>query len=163
MALHFTPLYCMIIIMSYVPRITPVRVKSEPISRELIDPGSMGHYFPPASGPRVVYLDNRYDYPEQKGDNPNAERVRQAAIWDQVDKDGATKFLDRHAEEVYGRWLAHVIRNQVQTELGTRYSAEFYERVFGTIFDEQINVVIISTGVNPSDGNNYHDIGYLRP
>lgn len=147
--------------MLQIPRITPVRVKTEEISRELINPGSMGYYFPQEVGPRVVYLDEKYDYPEQTGHDPVAEKDRQASIWTRFQDDGGVQFLDRQVEEAE-RGKLRDIQDAVFADLGHRDSAEYFERVFSEYFAETMNVVIISTGVRPFDGNNYHDIGYLR-
>lgn len=142
-----------------IPKIEPVRVKTQPINRELIDPGSLGRYFPPEVGPRVVYLDQCFDCPPQEGNDPDAERTRQDALWKQAQEAGVTQFLDsendRTAEE-------RNIREAVQQSLGRRDTAEFYEYVFAHLFDTSMDIVIISTGVSPGDGSNYHDIGYLR-
>lgn len=145
-----------------IPRITPVREKTMQIPQELIDPGSMARYFPQEAGTRVVYLDERYDYPEQTGYGPESERQRQAIIWRQVMGDGATQFLDQRVEREAGLAKAALVRDRVFNEIGTRYSAEFFERVFSELFGQTMNVVVISTGVRPFDGYNYHDIGYLN-
>jgi hypothetical protein len=147
--------------MLLIPEITPVRVKTQQIIRSLIDPGSMGYHFPREVGPRVVYLDERYDYPPQNSNDPTAERARQASIWDQLHGDDGVQFLDRHAEED-DRSKAREIHDTVFAELGHRNSAEYFERVFTEFFQETMDVVIISTGIRPFDGYNYHDIGYLR-
>jgi hypothetical protein len=64
-------------------------------------------------------------------------------------------------EEDLGSRQVHEVRERVFGELGTRYTAEFYEHVFSELLDTAMNVVAISTGVRPFDGNNYHDIAYL--
>ncbi|HSW37311.1 MAG TPA: hypothetical protein VLG37_02995 [Candidatus Saccharimonadales bacterium] len=69
--------------------------------------------------------------------------------------------MDRMVEEDAGTALRG-IKAEVFATLGQRGSAEYFERVFSRVFSETMNVVIISTGVKPYDGNNYHDIGYLR-
>jgi len=147
--------------MLHIPQITPVRIKIEQIPQPLINPGSMGHNFPREVGPRVVYLDKRYDYPPQDSNDPKAERARQASLWSRFQDDGGVQFLDRHAEEG-DRNRAYSIRDAVFAELGHRDSAKYFERVFSELFQETMDVVIISTGIRPFDGNNYHDIGYLR-
>lgn len=123
----------------------------------------MGSHFPAEVGPRVVYLDERYDYPEQRGNDPEIERKRQLKIWRQVDRDGGVRFLDRHVEADERYSEVHKIRSEVYEELGHRDTAEFYEKVFSKLFRVEMDVVIISTGVTPFTGDNYHDIGYLRP
>ncbi len=146
-----------------VPRITPVRIKADQIAQELIDPGSMAYYFPDSVGPRVVYLDQRYDYPEQQGNNAQVERGRQGSIWGQFrDDNGWVEFLDRRVEEKCGD-LTQDVKARVAAELGHTASAEYFERVYSELLGvPDMNVVIISTGVRPIDGNNYHDIGFLR-
>lgn len=109
----------------------------------------------------MVYLDERYDYPPQTGDDPVTERARQANIWEGFRADGGVWFLDRMAEEE-AESRVHEVKQNVFEELGHRHSAEYFERVFSRLFGKDMNVVIISTGVKPFDGNNYHDIGYLR-
>lgn len=146
----------------HIPRITPVRVKTEPIAQELINPGSSGYYFPREVGPRVVYLDGQYDYPDDNGiRDAVTEQARQESIWHQFDLSRGTKFMDRHVEDRVGVDGVHKAREETYDSLGFRDTAEFYERVFGAIFGKSINVVIISTGVKQWDGGNYHDIGYL--
>lgn len=142
-----------------IPEITPVRAKTESISPQLINPGSRGFYFPAEAGPRVVYLDERFDYPAQTGNDPDAERSRQEAIWRQVNEAGATQFLDSEIEPRPGE---REIREAVYGRLGTRNTAEFYQQVFSELLEvPNMDIVIISTGVRPYDGYNYRDIGYL--
>ena len=145
-----------------IPQITPVRIKTEFIEREFIDPGSMSYYFPAEVGPRVVYLDEQYDYPPQVGNVPDVERNRQTRIWDRFDAAGGVRFMDRQVEEEAGRALRD-IQQEFHEEFRHHRSAEYFERVFSRLFGETMNVVIISTGVRPFDRYNYHDIGYLRP
>lgn len=143
-----------------IPKITPVRVKTDRISQELIDPGSMSYHFPSGVGRRAVYLDERFDYPEQDSDDADAERKRQSAIWQQLDELRGVRFLDRQVENDYPNRDA--VWMETLDELGHRHSAEFYERVFSKLFDEKMDVVIIATGVTSLTGDNYHEIGYLR-
>ncbi len=145
--------------MNTLPKITPVRVKTEQIRQSLIEPGSMGWDFPSGAGPRVVYLDERYDYPPQESDDFQVERSRQAGIWSQFHTDRGVQFLDRQVESDFPNRSA--IWMKTQEDLGHRYSAEFYERVFSELFGENMNVVIIATGVTTFTGDNYHEIGYL--
>ncbi len=147
--------------MSHIPRIEPVRAKTEEIRQELIDPGSMGFAFPQEAGPRIVYLDAQFSYPEGRAENGNEERKRQSSMWADIDRAGSRRFLDRIVEEDLGYSRVHKVRERVFGELGTRYTAEFYERVFGELLNTTMNVVAISTGIRPFDGNNYHDIAYL--
>ena len=147
--------------MMHIPRIQPVRIKTEEIAQELIDPGSMGYAFPQETGPRIVYLDPQFNYPEGRASSGDEERARQATIWKDIDKAGSRRFLDRMVEEDLGSRRVHEVRERVFGELGTRYTAEFYEHVFSELLDTAMNVVAISTGVRTFDGNNYHDIAYL--
>ncbi len=144
------------------PKIRPIRVKTEEIPQGLINPGSMSHDFPQEAGPRVVYLDERYDYPDDKSiEDADAERERQDIIWQQIESDGGWKFLDRQAEDSTDFRRLQTVRENVYAELGTRRTAEFYERVFSELMIKTMNIVVISTGIGPFDGENYHDIGYL--
>ena len=146
----------------YVPKIRPVRVKTEEIPQSLINPGSMGYDFPQAAGPRAVYLDERYDYPDDKTvEDVDAERERQDVIWRQIESDGGLRFLDRQVEAGIDFRQVHAIRENVYADLGTRDTAEFYERVLSELMSKTMDVVVISTGVRPFDGENYHDIGFL--
>jgi len=120
----------------------------------------MGSDFPAGAGPRVVYLDERYDYPPQESDDFHVERSRQMGIWRQLMVEGGAQFLDRQVEGDFPDRDAVCMK--VQEEIGHRYSAEFYERVFSTIFRQDMNVVIIATGVTAFTGDNYHEIGYLQ-
>lgn len=144
-----------------IPEITPVRVKTEPIAQQLINPRSIGRYFPPEVGPRVVYLDERYAHPPQKGNDPHAERERQVLIWKEFQESGGVQFLDRDVERSAGGTVRD-IQSGVADRLGGRESAAYFEQVFSEYFSERLNVVIIATGVSLGNGENYHDIGYLR-
>ncbi len=148
--------------MSRIPGIIPVTIKTEPIRQGLIDPGSMGGYFPPEVGPRIVYLDPQFSYPAAASADAQGERQRQEQIWRELGEAGVTQFLDRQVEEDISIARVWGVRAGIYEELGTRYSAEFYERVFAELLGTPMNVVAISTGIRPFDGNNYHDIGYLR-
>lgn len=153
-----------------IPRITPVRIKTEEISESLINPDSRGYNFPNEVGPRVVYLDKRYEYPEQTlrratdYQQAQAERERQGKIWEQCRRDGCTMFLDRQVEEREPGNMHRIaeLKMAAYDELGTRNTAAFYERVFSQFFKERMSIVVISTGVKLHDGNNYHEIGYLK-
>jgi hypothetical protein len=154
---HFYGIFCF---MDAIPRIIPVRIKTEQISQELINPGSGGRYFPSGVGPRVVYLDERYEHSPQESDDVQAERSRQADMWSMFRDSGGVQFLDRQVEGDFPN------RNEVwlrtQEEMGHSGSAKFYERVFSKLFNETMDVVIIATGVTTFTGDNYHEIGYLR-
>src|SRR5256885_1896721 len=102
----------------HIPRINPVRIKTEPIAQDLINPGSSGYYFPQAVGPRVVYLDQRYDYPAQAASgDAGEERARQTSIWQQFQREDGVQFLDRMVEEHAGSSLVHEIRSEVYARL----------------------------------------------
>lgn len=146
-----------------IPTIEPARSKTDLIKLKLINPGSMSWDFPQEVGPRVIYLASQYDYPEQNSRDPEVERRRQASIWNQVMEDGATRFTACQVNigNDFDISERHRIAKEVGDELGHRQSAEFIERVYSRLFGEVMDVVIISTGIRPFDGYNYHDIGYL--
>jgi hypothetical protein len=147
--------------MIHIPHIEPVRIKTEEIPHELIYPGSMGYPFPQEVGPRIVYLDPRFSHPEGRAQDSKQEKARQAAMLAEIDKAGSRRFMDQIVHEQVGITRVHEVRERVFDELGTRHTAEFYERVFSDLLDTAMNVVALSTGVNPSTGNYYHDIAYL--
>jgi hypothetical protein len=144
-----------------IPEITPVRIKTEEIARELIDPGTGSRDFPYEVGPRVVYLDERFAYPPQPGDDPEAERARQERIWKKLGGNGV-QLLDAQADKQIGSRI-HDIKAEAADTIGNRTSAAYFERVYATAFGEDINLLIISTGITRYTGYPYHEIGYRRP
>ncbi len=146
-----------------IPRITPVRVKTEPINPELINPGTRGYYFPDGVGPRVVYLDARYNYPEQTDfTDKHAERRRQVGIWSQLCNEGGADFLDRHVEKAVGKEACTEAEAEALAQVGNRSSAEYLEKVATRLLNMPgMNLVIIATGITLFDRTNYHEIGYL--
>jgi glutathione S-transferase len=145
----------------YIPKIKPVRIKTEEIPQHFIDPGSTNSYFPRGVGPRIVYLDERYDYPDDSAvEDRQAERQRQLDMWLQMDADGALEFIDRQEEKNVDPRAIEATRREVYADLGTRSTAEFYERVFSELLGETLKVVAIATAIQSFESYKYHKIGY---
>lgn len=146
-----------------IPQLEVVRSKTEPIADGLLYPDPYGHYFPQGLGTRVVYLDSRYDYPDPIRHDAPSERSRQYSIWRQVmETKGATTFLEKDIEDNLGLDKVDVVRDRVAEEIGSRNTAEFFERVFSELLAKSLEVVVIATGITYSSRETYHDIGCLR-
>ncbi|MDQ5913451.1 MAG: hypothetical protein QG623_69 [Patescibacteria group bacterium] len=147
--------------MTSIFRIEPIRVKTAEIPGELLRPGSMTNLFPGGTGPRVVYLDEQFDYPDLSRPTVDEERAKQIALWRPVRENG-TMFAEHVVEDHYGSSLVRYVRDKTAEELGTNSSALFFERVYSEIFNEQLNLVIISTDVSPHTGFATHDFGCMK-
>lgn len=100
------------------------------------------------------------------------ERERQAGIWGQFRTDSnSVEFLDAEVDRTLGYVRAGEVKSNVLRELGGRYTAAYYERVYSNELYREVlglgqtavlNLAIISTGVQFFNGNNYHYLGFLR-
>jgi hypothetical protein len=142
----------------HLPRIEPVRVRTEEISRELLHPGSMsGNVFP---FPRTVFLDELITVQ----DLPYFTNEHQQQQWEYeigrlVAATGAASFLDQQVFD--GQLNSPEVIRGAKAELGTYLTAEFYDEVFSQLFDEEVRIMSIATGVQQFNGYEYHEMTCL--
>ena len=107
-------------------------------------PGSQGSgCIQPGAKPANVFLDEAYRGPG-KGEALEA----------------LTYSSDPVLKQHYGREYYDALAT-AEREVGNRDTALFFERALSTLFQEEVDLKLIATGVSSMNGEHYHDLGYL--